>query len=154
MSGHDVGIHVDGVDGVHDRDSVGVTEDIEDIAGVAFGAVGHEDFVIGDLHAVVTVIVLGDGCAEELVTLFGAIATEGGALAHFVGSFMQRVDGGLGQGFCDVADPAADEFTGGVGVGFGECFDAPGDFGEEVAGFEFQVVIVDLCHKENWVIGH
>jgi hypothetical protein len=52
----------------------------------------------------------------------------------------------MGQGLGDIADAAADEAFGGVRIGVAKGFDAAADFREEVAGFQFQIVVVKKCH--------
>ena len=42
---HHVGIHIDGVDGVGDRDHAVLRKELLNVANVALCAVGHEDFV-------------------------------------------------------------------------------------------------------------
>ncbi len=146
VSGHDVGIHVDGVDGVGDGDAVTVSEDVEDVGAIAFGAVGDKDLVVGDGESAFAEVVFRDGVAEEVVALFGAVAAEGFAGGHFVDGAVEGGDDGGGEGFGDVADAAADEAAGGFGVLVAELADASADFREEVAGFEFEVVVVEVGH--------
>lgn len=146
VAGHDVGIDIDRIDGVADGDFVLVPENVEDVAAIAFGAVADEDFVVGDFEAVVAEIVFGNGAAQEVVALLGAVAAEGGAARHFIDGAVQRRDDGGRERLGDIADAAADEAFGGVGVGVAEGFHAPADFGKEVAGFEFEVVVVEVGH--------
>jgi hypothetical protein len=92
------------------------------------------------------VVVFSDGVAQEIVALFGAIAFESLAVALFIDGVVHGVAHGFGQGFGDIADAAADEVFGSVGIGFGEGFDATSDFWEQVSRFEFEVVFVDVGH--------
>ena len=146
VADHDIGVDVNGVNGVGDGDFIAGAEDIEDVAGVALGAVGDEDFVGFDIEAAGLEVVVGDGVAEEVVALLRAITFEGFGNALFVDGVMHGVADGFGEGFGDVADAAADEAFGTLGVGFIEDFDATGDFREEVSGFQLEVVFVDVGH--------
>src|SRR5206468_4051737 len=66
MPGHHVSVNIDRINRVHDRDGVVVGEDIQNIAAIAFGAVGNEDFIRRDVAAAGLEIVFGDGFAQEL----------------------------------------------------------------------------------------
>ena len=68
MACHDIGVYVNGVDGVGDADSVVFSEDVEDVAGVALGAIGNEDFISSDIAAARLEIVLGDGFAQNILS--------------------------------------------------------------------------------------
>src|SRR5690606_16479915 len=48
IPGHHVGVDVDRIDRIGDRDDIVTSENIEDIAGVALGTVGDEHLVGGD----------------------------------------------------------------------------------------------------------
>ena len=137
VADHDVGINIDGVDGVGDGHAVAGPEDVEDVAAIAFGTVGDENFIVLDFQSAVAEVVLRDGASEKIVALFRSIAAEGVTMAHFIDRGVQRFEAGGGERFGHITDAAADDFGGGVRVGFAEGFDAARDFGEEVAGFEF-----------------
>lgn len=146
IADHHVGVDVDGVDGISDGDFVAGSEDVQDVAGVALGAVGDEDFVGVDVEAAGFEIVVGDGVAEEVVALLGAITFEGFGNALFVDGIVHGIADGFGEGFGDITNAASDEAFGTLGVGFIEDFDATGDFREEVSGFQLEVVFVDVGH--------
>ena len=61
MAGHHVGVHVDGVDRIGHRNAVVVPEDVQNVAGVALGAIGDENLVRFNGTAPLLVIMLGDG---------------------------------------------------------------------------------------------
>ena len=143
---HDVGVHIHGIHRVGDGDLVPGTEDVEDVAGIAFAAVGDENLIGFHVDAAGLEVVFGDGVAQEIVALLRAIATEGGAVAHFIDGLVHGRAHGLWQRFGHVADAAADQAFGRLGVGLGENPHATGDFGEEVTGFELVVVFVDVGH--------
>ena len=146
VAGHDVCIDVNGIHRVCDGDLVPGTEDVEDVAGVALAAVGDEDLIGVDLDAACLEVVLCDGVAQEVVTLFRAIAAEGGAVAHFIDGFVHGIAHGLGQRLGHIADAATDQALRGVRVRLREDFHATCDFREEVTGFELVVVFVDVGH--------
>ena len=45
VAGHHVGVHIHRIDRIGDGDDVALAEDVEDVAGIAFRAVGNEDLV-------------------------------------------------------------------------------------------------------------
>ena len=137
VPGHDVGIHVNRVDGVHDGHAVAMAQDVEDVAAVALGTVGNEHLVVGHLQATVAEIAPGDGLAQEIVTLLRAVAAKRFASRHIISGAVQGGDGRSRQGFGNVTDPESDEAVGGVRVGFAEGLDASADLREEVTGLEF-----------------
>ena len=121
-------------------------EDIEDVAAIAFRAVADKNLVVGDVQPAAAEIVLRDGCAQPFVALLRAVALEGFAHGHFVHGVMQGRDDGGRQRLGHVANAAADDALGGVGIGVAKGFDAPADFRKEVAGFEFEKIVVELGH--------
>ena len=88
-----------------------------------------------------------DGVAQPFVALLWAIALERLAHGHFVHGPVHRGDDGGRQRFRHVADAAADESLGGVGIRVAKHFHAPADFGKQITGFEFQIIVVEQCHK-------
>jgi len=141
---HDVGVVVDRVDRVADGHHVVEGEDVEDVGAVALGAVGDEHLLGLQADAERLVGFLDNGVDQPVIPLLRAVAGEVGGGAEVVDGVVERLQHGRGQRAGDVADAEADHL--GVRVGGGEFPHAAADLGEEVAGFEFQVVIVDLCH--------
>src|SRR5262249_36170928 len=117
VGGHDGRVHVDGGDGVGGGDDIIRGEDVEDVAGVALGAVGDEDLIGSDVGVAGVEVVLGDGFAEEVVALLGAVAVEGFAAGHVVHGLVHGFDDGGRKGLGDVADAHADDLGGGVVLG-------------------------------------
>ena len=146
VPGHDVRVHVNGIDGVHDGDEIVVAEDVEDAAAVALRSVGDKNFVVLDVEAPVAVVVLRDGVSEKIVALLGAVASESFARAHVVHGLVECGEDGSRKRFGDVADAAADHVFRGVGILVAEKFHAPRDLGEEVSGAELEVVVVEEGH--------
>ena len=134
-AGHDVGVHVDRIDGVGhaDGEAAGGEEFLE-VAGVALGAVADEDLVRLDVGAAGLEVGLGDGLAQEVVAELGAVAAEGGVGAHFADGLLHGLDAGGREGASHVADAQANEA--GVGMGGGELADARGDRREQVRGLD------------------
>jgi hypothetical protein len=145
VPGHDVRIDVDRIDRILNGDAVIRAEDVEDVAGVALGAVGDEDFVGRNVHTVGTVVVLGDGLAEEVVPLLRAVAAERLALRHLIDGRVHGRDAGGRQRLGDVADAEPDHLGLRVRVGVG--LHAARDLGEQVAGLELEVMVVDAGHR-------
>ena len=146
MAGHDVRVHIDGIHRVADGDFVFGAENIEDVAAIAFGAVADENFIVGNLHSPVAKIIFGNRGAQPVVALLRAIALEGFAHGHFVHGPVHGGNHGRRQRFGHVADAAADEAFGRIGVGLAKSFHPPADFREQIPGLEFQVMIIEKCH--------
>ena len=90
MAGHDVCVHVNGINRVADGDFVFVTKDIEDVARVAFCAVADKDLVVGHVAIAVAEIIFGNGGAQPFISLLRAIAFERLAHSHFVHGLVHR----------------------------------------------------------------
>jgi len=135
VAGHDVGVDVDGVDRIGDRDDVVVAEDVEDVARVALGAVRDKNLVRSDAET--GILVFDNGFAKEGITLLRPVALESARVSEFVDGIVHGLAAGFGERLGHVADTTADEAFRGFGIGLVEGGDAAGDLGKEVAGFEF-----------------
>ena len=143
---HHVGVDIRGVDRIGHGDAASRGEDLEDVAAIALGAVREEDLVVGDRDAARAEVSLGDGGADRRVAGAGTVALEGRAVGELGGRRLHRAHGARRQRLGHIADPAADDPAREVGPLGGEGRDAARDLGEEVAGGELQVVLVDECH--------
>ncbi len=143
-AGHDVGVDVDGVDGIGDRELHVLRKNFLNIPTVALRAVGDENFVGVDLAPAGGVVVGGDGLAEEGVALLRAVAFKCGALGHFVGRGVHRLDAHGRERFGDVTDAEADD--GLRRIGGNVRAHALGDVAEEIGGLELGVIFVDANH--------
>ena len=141
-AGHGVGVHIDRIDRVADGHDIIYAQNVADVAAVAFGAVGDENLVLGDLHAPGAEVVLCNGMAQELVALLRAVALEGLLAGHLVHRFMHGGDDRRDKRQGDVADTHFDELCLRVlrSVGGG----APGDLGEQVAAGQLLIIGVDF----------
>ena len=137
---HDVGVDVDGIDGVGDADEVVPVQQLLEVAGVALGAVVDEDFVDAEADATRLEVVLQDGLAQEVVALLGSVATEAVGGGHLVNGTVHGLDDGGAERLGDVADAERDDV--GLGVHHTEGVDLLGDVGEEVVLLEVQEVDV------------
>jgi hypothetical protein len=84
VPGHHVGVEVHGVDGVGDGDAALVAENIEDVRGVALGAVGHKNFIGGHIDAARLKVIIRNRLAQKIITVLRAVALKGFAVGHFV----------------------------------------------------------------------
>jgi len=141
---HDVGVVVDRVDRVADGHHVVHAEDVQDIGAVALGAVGDEHLLGLQVNAQRLVGFLDDGVDQPVVALLRAVAGELVGGAQVVHGGVERLQHGRRQRTGHVADPQADDLGGRVGLGKGAH--AAADLGEQVTGFQFEVVVVNLCH--------
>src|SRR5207244_5496167 len=89
---HHGDVEIRGVDGIAERDDAVRPEDLLDVAGVAFGAVAHDDLVGRELDAPLAVVVADDRVDEEIPAGLGRIAAEGLGLRHLVDGLVHRPD--------------------------------------------------------------
>src|SRR6185369_5746618 len=148
---HDVGVVVDRVDRVADGHHVVQGEDVQDVGAVALGAVGDEHLLGLQADTQRLVGFLDDGVDQPVVALLRAVAGEMLGGAQVVHGVVEGLQHGRRQRAGHVADAQADDLGGRVGLGEGAH--AAADLGEQVAGFKFQVVVVDLCHRWYVLLG-
>ncbi len=91
VSGHHVGVDVNRIDGICDRDFVLVAENIEDETAVGFRSVGEENLVGRDLDPAIPVIVLRNFRAKEFVTLLVPVTAKRFAMRQLVHGLVHRV---------------------------------------------------------------
>ncbi len=108
MTGHDIGVDVNGVNRIDDRDSILMTENIQNITAIAFGAVGDKNLIVRDIHALFAVIVFRDCVTKKFVTLLRAVTAEGVPMRELIDRPMHRLDDRGGERFRDVPDAAPD----------------------------------------------
>ena len=83
-TGHHIAVHINGVNRVCDGDLVPGPENVQDVAAVAFGAIGNEDLLSADVTSAGLEVVLGDGLPQPAVTLFRAVAVKTFSGAHLI----------------------------------------------------------------------
>ena len=149
-SGHGVGVHVDGVDGVADRYLVVHVEQVADVTGVALGAVRDKHLVDGEVDAAGFVVVLDDGLAQEVIALLGAVAVEGLGAREVVNGGVHGSDDRRGQRAGHVSDAHLDEL--GIWVLLLVGSGLVGDIREEVASRQLGVVQIDLSHAGSFLL--
>ena len=107
-SGHDIVIHIDRVNRVGHQNGIVHGKQVQQVAQVALGAVGDEDFLQLEVDAPAGIVFL-DGLTQEIIALLGAVAAEGGLVTHLVHRLVQRGDDRLGQRQRHVADTQTDD---------------------------------------------
>lgn len=88
---------------------------------------------------------LDDGFRQEGVALLRAVAVERLSLGLIVDGLVHGLDADLRQRLRDIADAETDDV--GIRVRFLIGGDAAGDFGEEIAAGQLQIVIVNGSHR-------
>ena len=146
-AGHDVRVEIDRIDRVRDGDFIVGAEDFLDVAAVALGTVADEDLIFVDLDSALRVVVLDDRFRQEGIALLRAIATEGFGFCHLIDSLVHGLDAGSRQRLGNIADAETDDIR--IRMRLLECLDPAGDFCEEIAAREFQIVVINSCHKQN-----
>src|SRR5205085_4289039 len=96
---------------------------------------------------------LGDGVAEEFVTLLRTVSAKSFAVAQILDRFVHGGDNRRGQRFSDIANAAADQTLGRLHVLFAKLTDTPRDLREKIARLQFQIIAVQVSHRESFCIG-
>ena len=108
-SAHDIAVYVDRIDGVGHAHAVVPTQDLTDVAGVAFGTVVDEDFSRAQADAARSEIIFEDGFNQKIVALLWSVSMECFSLGHFVHGLMHGRDTCLWQRAGHVAYAQTDE---------------------------------------------
>ena len=155
VSLHDIVVYIDRIHRVTYSGAIAALRwsagghDFHEGAGIWLTSVRNKDLVRCDSDTALPEITLHDGLADKVIAGGGTIATERRA----IGEFLDRcVHGGNDRGrkwLSDIADTAADDLFRNGGIGLCEHGHAAGDFGEQVAGGQLQVVVVDDCHESQ-----
>ena len=141
---HDIRIDIHGIDRIGDGDFHILTEEFLDVAAVALRAVGNEDLVGGDVHPAILEVRFCDCLAEEAIALLGTVAVERLALCDVVDGLVHRLCHCGRQRLRDIADAETDDLCGWIFLL--KTLHAVCDFGEKIAGLDFEVVFVDANH--------
>src|SRR5256885_11539859 len=104
---HYIGIDVNWINRIGNRDLILPAQNIENVPAVAFRPIRQENFVIRNFDSAIAIIKLRDFAAEEFVALLGAIATERFTLPEFFGCCFHCLDCSPRQRLGYVADPTA-----------------------------------------------
>ena len=155
VSLHDIVVYIDRIHRVTNSGAIAALcwsaggHDFHEGAGIWLTSVGNKDFIRRDRDTAIPEITLHDGLADKVITRGGAIATERRAIGEFIDRCVHgRNDRGRKR-LSDIADAAADDLFRNGGIGLCEHGHAAGDFGEQVAGGQLQVVVVDDCHESQ-----
>src|SRR5262249_52903546 len=96
------------------RDDALRPEDLLDVAGVALGAVAHDDLVGGELDTPLAVVVADDRVEEKIPARLRRIAAEGLGARPLVSGLLHPVDGRRGPGARRGAEAQAKRLRAGV----------------------------------------
>ena len=108
-SRHHVGVDIDRVDRVGNREPDVSGENLLDVAAVALGSVGHENLVRLNPTAARGIVMLRDRLAEKGIALLGTVALEALPPGHLIGRRVQRLDANRRKRFGDVANAEPDD---------------------------------------------
>jgi len=92
MPRHYIGIDVNWIDRISNRDAILLAQNIENVTAVAFRAIRQKNFVIRDVGSAIAIIKLRDFSAEKFVTLFGPVATEAFTISELFGRRFHCLD--------------------------------------------------------------
>ena len=113
---HDVCVDISRIHGVRNEHVRTRLDDVEEIAQVALGAVGHEDLVKADLNAQAVIEILYR-LADKLITLgVIAISAERFGNAHLVHRFVHGLNDAGGEGQRHVSDTESNNTLFGVSL--------------------------------------
>ena len=141
---HDIGIHINGVDGISHGNDAFPTEKLLKIPQIALCAVTDEDVRRIDLHATGGEIALRNGLTQKGVALFRAVAPEALGCGLLIHGLVQSRDDGRRQGAGHVSDAEADDL--GFRVRPLESLHLVRDVGKKIAARQLQILLIDPCH--------
>ena len=81
---HHIAVDVHRIHRIGDCNAIATPEDVENIAAVAFGAIGYKDLLCADLTASGLEVIAGNRLAKPGITLFRPVAVESLRRAHLV----------------------------------------------------------------------
>ena len=109
VTGHYIGVDVNGVNRIDHRDSILIAENIQNVTAIAFGAVRDKDLIVRDIHAFFAVIVFRNRASEKFVTLLGAVAAERFPICELIDRPVHCLDCRDRKRLGDVPDAATDQ---------------------------------------------
>ncbi len=137
---HHIGIDVYRIDGVGDSYEVIPMEQFLEVTCVGLGSVVDEYLVGIEVDATRQEVVLDNGLAEKVITLFRAIATETGCSSHLVGSSVHRLDNGRTERLGDIANTQRDDIS--LRMHHFEGIHLLGDISEQIVVLEVEEMYV------------
>ena len=143
---HDVGIVVDRIDRITDGNYVVQGKDIEDVGAIALGTVGDKHLLRFERNAERFVRFFDDRVDQPVIPLLRAVAGELFCRSKIIDRVMKRFQNCRGQRTGYIANTETDDLC--RRIGFSKGTYTATDLREQVAGFQFQVVFVYLCHYE------
>src|SRR5580700_278340 len=149
VTGHYIGVDVNGVDRIDHCDSILIAENIQNVTAIAFGAVRDKDLIVGNIHAFFAVIVFRNRASEKFVTLLGAVAAERFPMCELIDRSMDCLDCRDGKRLGDVPDAAPDQSFSQLRMFVAKRAYSAGDLRKKVSAFEFEIVIVKVRHRRN-----
>src|SRR4030095_4775284 len=120
MPRHYIGIDVNWIDRIGDRDLILPAQNIENMTAVAFRAIRQKNFIIRDFDSAGAIIKLCDLAADELVALRGPVTTEGFPMSELFRRGFHRLDRSSRQRLGHVTDATTNLLLGGFGAFFSE----------------------------------
>ena len=138
---HHVGVQIDRVNRVRNRNLYIFRKKLLDICHIALGTVAHEDIVRVHFDAAGGVFATNNRLANKIVALLGAVTAESSLFGHFVHGLVHGLDDFRDQGRGHVANTQSNDVC--IGL-FRLIFrDFLGDRREKVAARQQVVVSVD-----------
>ena len=151
-SRHDIGVQVNGINGIRDGYYVIDAKDLLNIAAVTFGTVADEDFIPFHPESAARIIMFNDGVDEKIVALFRAVAAEALLASHFGHGFFHGGHGSGRKRQRHVTDAEANDLC--LGMGVFECGNAAGDLSKQVIARQLEIIFVNIGHATGTSSGN
>ena len=108
-SRHNIGIHIDRVDRIADRDLIIQCKDFLNIAGITFCTVRHKNLVRLNLAASGLIVVIRNRISQKVITKLWRIAAERSRIRHLIHCAVHGAYHRRGKRLCHVTDAQSDD---------------------------------------------
>jgi len=108
-AGHDVGIHIDRVNGIGNGNRQLIGEQLLNIGGIALRTVAHKDLIGRHICSAGLKIIDRKCLAQEVIPLLRTIPAEGRARGHLIDCLVQGLNTRRRQRLRDIADPQTND---------------------------------------------
>ncbi|MBA7613146.1 LL-diaminopimelate aminotransferase [subsurface metagenome] len=133
----------------HSNDIV-QAEHLLDVGRVTLCTVADKNFAFIQIDAAGLKVVFNDCLDQKIVALFRTIAAESVRPGHIFDCLLHRLDDGRRQGLGNITYAEADYLRlrvfGLIGA------NSPGYFREQIAGLQFQKILINLCHTKTSIL--
>ena len=144
---HNVGIHINRVNRVTYCDAVIYRENLLDVSRIALCAVRYENFICADVASSCFIVVIRNGCTQELISEIRCITMECLSISHLCYSIVHCINNGRCQWLCYITDTKTDQCF--LRICCLKCTYFFRDCAEQIAARKFLVIVVYFKHIYN-----